>query len=281
MEFPPPTPLRKSVSETLHYFDRFDYPLTLDELWFWQKNTRYSPSEISAAWQVKSSYYHLHGREKIVTLRKKRALYSQNKLNTILPVLLKISSFPLVRAIFITGALAMSNSPPDDDVDIMIIAHSNALWFTRPLVTLFLKLKNLRRNPYLPEHASARVSDKICDNLWLDEDHLSLLNRNLYTAHELLQARCVYDQGGIYHRLIIENFWAKDYLPIAYVGILKHFKNTSVKKQNPNIFLDIFLFPINYLLFIMQYLYMRPHFTAEKIGLGYAFFHPRDPVYNR
>ena len=279
MALPRPLLPSKSVIDTLAYFDKYDYPLTEKEVWLWQTGSNFSQKEISAVFP-KSSPGFSPNRVNLFHQRENRSVYSRNKLDYVTPAILLIRRLPFISAVFVTGALAMSNSPKDDDIDIMVITRANTLWIVRPLVTLLLKLKGLRRNPNLPEHSSVRVSDKICDNLWLDVDHLYLQKQSLYTAHELLQAKCLYDREGTYYRFIIQNSWAKAFLPVAYTETIKKFKNLKIKKLNENWKFKIenlFLWLVNSFLFTAQYLYMRPRLTAEKIGLGYAYFHPQRP----
>jgi hypothetical protein len=271
MESSPTALLRKSVFDTLSYFDKYNYPLTTKELWFWQTGTKFKRANL---------VFYLDNQVKLVDERYKRALYSQKKLKYITPTVLSFSRLPFIKAVFITGALAMSNSPADDDIDLMIITNRSTLWLTRILITFYLKLKNLRRSPYLSEHSSDRVSDKICDNLWLDADHLLQVNQSLYTAHELLQAKCIYDKGGAHRQLLAQNLWAKDYLPIAYRETLKQTKPSSINNFTPARPAGGF-YILNLFLFLCQYLYMRPHLTAEKVGLGYAYFHPAIPERSR
>ncbi len=272
------TPDSESVNRVLGYFDKFNYPLTLREIWYWQENPVISYSGLKKFLSPVAAYYYLTGREALMTVRRSRNRISRAKLVKAQRVVNLIQKFPFVRAIFITGALAMQNSPPDDDIDIFIVVSENSLWITRLLVILLLRIKKWRRDPHLPEHSSARVSDKICDNLWLDTDHLALFNRNLFTAHELLQAKCLYDSGGIYKQLLMSNSWARDFLPIAYRQSLKNLASHKSYIENQKSIFDFILYLINLFLFTMQYVYMRPRLTAEKIGLGYAFFHPRTGV---
>lgn len=268
--------LWQPILETLAYFDKYDYPLTLSEIWFWQSGTNFSKASFLSFLGNKTPFFFLTGRKNIVNIRKKRSIYSQIKLNIAKNLIPRLTQFPFIKAVFITGALAMSNSPVDDDIDIMLITDKSCLWITRILVIFFLRLHGIRRDSHLPEHSSARVSDKICDNLWLDTQHLLFADQKLYVAHELLQAKCIYDSGGVYKKLIIENAWVEKYLPVAYRETLKTLSGFFPDQQP--IFI---LWLINLLLFTIQYLYMRPHLTCEKIGLGYAFFHPASPERSR
>lgn len=173
----------------------------------------------------------------------------------------------------------MNNCPRFDDIDIMIVTTPHTLWLIRLLVVCLLKVLHLRRPPHLSKHSSTRVNNKICDNLYLDFDHLAMkpCNNELYLAHEVLQAKCLFDRGGVHRQFLLQNSWAKKYLPIAYSETLKQCNHEAMKQFKTN----ISLFTINYLLFTIQYLYMRPRLTHEKVGLGYAFFHPESPERSR
>ncbi len=279
MDSSPPRPLNNLFS-TLAYFSAFQYPLTAEELWFWQSG-RLSLTRITALLKnyphTKLGFYYLSGQDSTVDLRKNRLASSYYKKNLALKTSRIIRFIPWVHAIFITGSLAMDNSPKNDDIDLMVITHPHTLWFTRLLVVITLKIFHLRRPGRLPEHSSARVQNKICDNLWLDTDHLALSACNLYTAHEILQAKCIFDRGGIHRLFLTQNPWVRNYLPVAYFQILKNCSNDQLIKPTVNRQLPIvksLLWLINLLSFWVQYLYMRPKITTEKIGLGYAFFHP-------
>jgi hypothetical protein len=262
---PPPRPdPQKSVLLTLSYFDQFDYPLTLKEVWFWQPYTSYPITSLAPFYR---------SRHQPFSLRKKRLIYSQKKWAIAKKAIDLLQKIPTIQTIFVTGALAMDNSPRLDDIDIMVVTKPSTLWLTRPLAIILLRHKNLRRPPHLSEHSSLRVNNRICDNLWLDQDHLTISTHDLNTAHEILQAKCLFDRGGVHRQFLLQNSWAKKYLPIAYRETLKQCDRKAVQSQRLTI-ISIFLFTINYLLFTIQYLYMRSHLTHEKVGLGYAFFHP-------
>jgi hypothetical protein len=267
---------RKTLLRTLSYSGRFGYPLTLGETWFWQIGSSFSKKELSRWPFSTAGFLHLKGADSLADTRNKRAVYSRNKWLIAVKYARLLSRIPTVYAIFITGSLAMNNSPKYDDVDVLIVARANSLWITRLLVILLLAFTRARRRPYLSPHSSPAVSDKICDNLYLDTDHLAIRpgGHGLYLAHEILQAKCVFDRGGVYYRFLTQNSWVKNYLPVAYKEIMKKFNNEKVSIPEMNTLLNIFLFTINCFLFTIQYLYMRPHLTGEKVSLGSAFFHP-------
>jgi len=285
MASPHPSPRASSWQSALRYSDRFDYPLTLAELWYWQVGSRYSKLKLKKLfenWKLKTeNYYFLPHRQKIVSTRLLRTRYSRSKWVIARRVGDTLAHFPTIQAVFVTGALAMNNSPKNDDIDIMIVTSPHTLWLTRLAIIALLTITGQRRPSSLPEHSSPRVSNKVCDNLYLDTHNLQLTTHNLYTAHEILQARPIFDRSGIHRRFLTENSWVGDYLPIAYRQSLKNLENYKISKLNENWKLKIenlLFWPLNLLAFLIQYAYMKPKMTSEKIGLGFAYFHPHGNI---
>jgi hypothetical protein len=283
LRFPPNPSSDNILFRTLSYSRQFSYPLTLHEIWFWQIGSSFPKTRFSGWPYSASGLYFLKGQDHLVDVRKKRAVYSHNKWIVARKNIRLLSFIPTIDAIFVTGSLAMDNSPRYDDIDLLIVSRKNTLWLTRLSAVLFLSLIRARRHPRLKEHSSPRVSDKVCDNLYLDLNHLAIQpsGHGLYLAHEILQAKCVFDRGGVYRRLLDQNTWVRQHLPVAYKETLKQTNHEAMKPPKQNRLVNIFLFTINYLLFTVQYLYMRHRLTSEKIGLGYAFFHPQGPVRGR
>jgi hypothetical protein len=255
--------------EALNYSDKFDYPLTLSEIWYWQPLTRH-PAKFFSHWpHQKDSLLFLPSRGALVTLRRQRFITSLPKWAKAKKIGRILGFFPTISAVLVTGSLSMDNCPASDDIDFMIITSPHTLWFTRAFVDVFLSTFKLRRT-------SSRITNQICDNLWLDEDHLLVTKQNLYTAHEILQAKCIFTRGAAYSQFVSQNSWVKNYLPIAYTETVKQFG--SLGQLEIRSIRNLFLWPINLLFFFVQYLYMRPRLTNEKIGLGYAFFHPHGNI---
>lgn len=149
----------------------------------------------------------------------------------------------------------------------MIITSANTLWIVRLIVNLMFVRQ--RRFP------GAKIApDKICTNLWLDIRNLKIPVESLYHAHEVLQAKCIFDRGGIQYQFLKQNSWVREYLPNAYhrmnyeLRSMKYAKKSIIR--NSNFVIRI----LNGFMFGLQYLYMKPKMTTERIGLGYAFFHP-------
>lgn len=261
--------LQQRRSHTLQYFDQFDYPLTESELDYWLHGKTFSSNKPTTQTQ---KYWHLKHRESIIQQRKQRHKISEKKWAIAKQISCELKTIKTIQAIFVTGALAMNNCPEKDDIDIMIICSPFTLWYTRWCV--FNLLKDRRRPSSVPEHASARVSDKICDNLYLETSHLKISNQSLYTAHEIVQAKCIYDRAEYSTKFMQTNGWIKNYLPHAmpnHIASSLHPEQTHITTVASKI--------INAMYFFVQYIYMYGKITHETISLHQAFFHPRQQNY--
>lgn len=239
-------------SRAVHYARLFDYPLTPAEAKLW-------------------------------AIRISREEYSRHKKNLAAPIARRLAVIPTVAAIFLTGSVAAGNAKADADLDFMIVTYPHTLWLTRLLVFLFLKITSQLKTP-------------VCPNIFLDIKHLKIVNQNLYTAHEVLQAQCLFDRKNINFLWLKNNSWTKKYLPNAYKFKINQSKvNNKSNGQYPKFQFPVSNFQFGHWLigiywvignwmiglidlcaFVLQYLYMKPKMTNERVGLGFAFFHPRD-----
>lgn len=172
---------------------------------------------------------------KLWAIRKTRKKYSQEKFNQATEIVALLKKIPTIEAIYLTGSAAVKNAKKTADVDLMIITLTNTAWLTRAVVFTILKIVQKFKNP-------------VCPNIFLDLNHLEIKNKNLYTAHEVLQAKCLYEKNKTSIKWLDANKWVKEYLPI----------------------------PFELLAFVVQYFYQKPKQTNEKVGWGYMFFHPND-----
>lgn len=259
------TRIHQAALKTLAYADIFDYPLTKAEIkkWLiWQHKS--PPPSLNSALKTfpkTNNYYHLPRRQAITKLRRHRHRFSKSKLKLAHRASRYLQLIPTIQLIAVTGALAMNNSDNHDDIDLMIITKTHSLWLTRLTTVLLLELLRLRRRPH------TNPPNKICLNLFLDQSSLQLSSsqRNLYTAHEVSQIKPLFDRGQTYQKFLTANSWIKTYLPNA-VKTTSPKQTPSSPRPSP---------PLEALAFKLQYLYMKPKITHEKVTLHSAFFHPR------
>ncbi len=280
------TLLKESILATLSYHDIFDYPLTQSEIYgFLIYDSRFKIQDLRLNFKIqtllyelvkekkivqKDHFYCLKGREKIINRRRQREKYSQQKIVTANKVVQLIKLIPWIKLVGVTGALAMNNSTENDDIDLLIITTENRLWLTRLMLVLVLELLGYRRRPQTKNY-----KNKICLNMFLDETVLSLSKerQNLYTAHEIVQMKPIFNKEQTYERFLAANEWAKRYLPNGFQKYQGYQKRKDKKLLTTNYSL---LDRLNKLAYKLQYKYMKSKMTREQVNDNFAFFHPQD-----
>lgn len=261
-------PTRSEINLTLKYSAFFKSKLTLKQLHYWLISPRFYTFS-----QVKQSISRFPQLKKQIVSSslssQQKKIYSE-KISSINPFLTLIKFFPTIRFVGLTGSLAILNSTPKDDIDLLIITSPHTLWLTRLFLFPFLLFFNHRR-----PSKTHRPND-LCLNLWIDQSHLTLLfsKQNLFTAHELLQMKPLLDRGETYSRFILANSWASHYLANAYHQQTLP-SSTSLKPVFP-LSLSFLLFPFNLLAYFIQRLYMSSKITTETVTFSQVYFHPQD-----
>ncbi|KKU23170.1 MAG: hypothetical protein UX35_C0010G0088 [Microgenomates group bacterium GW2011_GWA1_46_15] len=268
------TPVKKAILQTLCYADVFDCALSRDEVWrFLMSSKKMKRAEFDEALrslrgvQKQGTFVCLPGRTTLFSLRTARAKETAKKMREIPNLLVMVRWIPTISALFVTGGVAVKNAKEEDDIDVMVVTQQGWLWTTRAIVILVSLLVGKYRSRRLRD-----TSNRWCFNLWLDETALTIpsIYRNLYTAHEVVQAKPVFDRRNITQRFLAENGWVKTFLANG-----ADWERVECGAQIPlkKIFTTN---PIEALLYALQQRHMRHTRTRERIGQSFAFFHPRD-----
>ncbi len=275
-----------AMLNTIIYADLFDYPLTEKEVW--KRLIRYpgiSQLQIHKilpkikSIQEKNDFYFLKRREKIVEIRQRRKKYSEEKLKIAQKAVGFLKYIPTIKLIGISGALAINNADKNDDIDFFIISSVDSLWTTRFFVVMILDLLRLRRRK-----GEKNIKDKICLNMFVDEKHLAIPKeeRDLFSAHEVVQLKPLYDRGGFYNKFLKANDWVKDYLPNAFEENTRMSEYKKINKVNRGGFDILRLHCFDNLSILekickfSQLWYLKKHRTKEVIKDGFVRFHPHD-----
>lgn len=255
--------LSQAVKKTIAYGSFFKFPLSPQEICLWL----ITPN-IVQAWIIKKyipnlSRSEIEKKEVLLKNTKEKEKFAGN-------IIRYLRLIPSIRLVALTGSVAANNSQKNDDIDLLIVTSSQTLWITRPILLFLLSLKFNRRHP---GDDSTNSKNAFCPNLWLDTNSLTVPKKlqNIYTAHEVLQIKPIFDRGETYKRFIRSNIWTKKYLANAY----RQFQKGTKLKKEQNYFNFLF-FPLNMTLFVFQYLYMLPKITTELISLHSAYFHKND-----
>jgi len=208
-----PTALEVAILETILYFDVFSYPITPAEIHrFLNIQTQeISPAQVKQALQTSGylqtaleqsgSYVFVKGRAEIIARRVEREISSRKSWQTAQPFLNCLRAVPFLRTALVTGSLALDNAPANDDIDLLLITAPGRLWLCRAGVILIVRLARLRQVI-------------LCPNYLITSEGLELSERNLYTAHEMVQMRFLFGKPT-YLGLLAKNRWAAEFLPNA------------------------------------------------------------------
>lgn len=176
-----------------------------------------------------------------------------------------------------TGSLAMQNVRSlADDIDLLIVTKPGTLWLTRVVVVLWTSLIGKYRL-----HGSSGEWGW-CFNLWLDQNHLQVPkeDRSVYTAYEVVQAQLML---GTQNELLSANQWVNEYINYPVKAEKSKDYETRMKGNGEILnlkilssFILLLVVVVELVSYLAQRLYMQPKRSREKVGRGFAFFHPRD-----
>jgi len=275
--------MRRVILQTLAYADIFDYPLTAEEIYkFLTSSKSLSFSVLKEKLEEiirgdklikkKGEYFFLKGREKIVLIRQKRKFWSQKKIKIAQKVSCWLKIIPWIKMVGVSGALAVENADKNDDIDFLIVVSKKRLWLTRALAVFLMEFLGCRRRP-----KDSQVTDKICLNMFLDEDCLMVPKKeqDLFSAHEVIQLKPLWEKDNCYQKFLRANLWVKNYLANSLkVGKLRY-KNTREEKKR-SFFISPFFDFLEVIAYKIQVAYMSSRRTREIVEPRRIRFHPQD-----
>ncbi len=278
------TPLESAVLATLAYTDQFGFPLRKEEILVrcliqGLPKKRLSLKEVTHALQTLQdkkliaqgeTLYFLIGREKLISDRKEQEAAAEKKKPEVDQVVAFISQLPWVRALYLTGSQAMNSATLQSDIDFMIITDPLRMWLTRIVVSCYAQLQGKRRSWNHEEPGSW------CFNLWIDTQHLGVeaQRQSSYLAYEVFQAKLLWATPAYTSRFIQENTWITEY--IRGDDRLGKREATQSPEISSRRWWSSVLDATDACAWWVQSWYMKRHQTTERVGRGFAFFHPRD-----
>ncbi|MDD5342541.1 MAG: hypothetical protein PHI73_04390 [Patescibacteria group bacterium] len=220
--------LSRSILSELAYFDIFEHPLTLMEIWRFNSQPKVTLAEVIEATQnddwlkekidQKWGFYFLKGRQHTVELRLKRYREAEAKYQKALKFARRLSAFPFIRMIGVCNSLAYSNSRLAGDIDFLIVAEPRRIWTARFYAAGCLKL--LGERPVGQE-----TKDKICLTFFISPEGFDLRpikisSPDIYLAHWVKQIVPIYDPRRLYQQFMKANSWVDESFPNGYPVIV-------------------------------------------------------------
>lgn len=205
--------LSRDILIAIVYADVFDFALTHDELYRRVVHSRTDPEAVRRSLRVLASsvvydtgkYVCLRGREHLVNARAEKAARAERLWKEAHQFGGWFRYVPFVRAVAVSGSLAVGNAGRTCDVDLFCITAERRLWISRLFIVPLSKLTRYARH---------RFPAYLCPNYILDEASLALRDRNLFTAHEVIQAVPLWGRSA-YEAFRSANGWTAELLPNA------------------------------------------------------------------
>jgi hypothetical protein len=203
---PPATDL--AILRTVLYADVFDYPLTLHEIQRYLIGEALPVEAVQAALALlgerianADGCYFISGRASLVDLRRERNDRAARLWQAARRYGRIVGHLPFVRMVAVTGALAVDNVKPNDDIDFLIVTVPGRVWLARAFAIFVVRLARL-------------IGVHLCPNYILAETALAQDRRDLFVAHELAQMIPLTGHA-LYWQMRALNAWVADFLPNA------------------------------------------------------------------
>jgi hypothetical protein len=217
-----------SIIKQLLYYDIFDHPLKREELII---NCNLSEEYLVGAGILEEmtarglicqmdGYFSMRNDPALIIKRKNGSVLAAAALPKALKMAKFISAFPFIRAVSISGSLSKNYMDEDKDVDFFIIVKPERLWLARTILILYKKIFLLNSNRYF------------CLNYFIDDEHLEIEQKNIFTATELFTLIPLTGRHYI-HRFIQANSWVREYFkkyPIQDIEAVVPENKGSLKK---------------------------------------------------
>ena len=203
------SPLEKAIVKVIAFFDLFDYPLTVYEIWEnLDKKTNLGDilnilGKMDSVVSGKDGFYFLSGRAEIIVIRQKRYNYSYCKIKIAQRFVRLFRLLPSVKVVAVANSLGQYNLRDGSDIDFFIIAAPRRLWLSRLYCTGLAKILNSR-----PTIKTKK--DKICLSFYVSEDHLDISDLRLsgtdpYFDYWRRNLVLLYNKKRTYERFLVAN----------------------------------------------------------------------------
>jgi len=219
--------INKNIIAALAYFDVFNYPLTQGELFLFLGdkyesetfNTALSYLLIHDCVYRFDTFYTLKNDPKIAVRRRDGNRKAAELIRIAEKVGRMLIRFPYVRGVAISGSLSKNFADDQSDIDFFIITAPNRLWIARTLMHLFKKITFLVRKEHF-----------FCMNYFIDEQGLEILEKNIYTATEVVTLIPL-EGDTVFEQFYSVNAWTMAYLPNNYMRVssARPLKNSLLK----------------------------------------------------
>ncbi|MFA6107042.1 MAG: hypothetical protein WC745_05240 [Patescibacteria group bacterium] len=238
--------LKEAIIKTIAFFDMFDYPLAIMEVYKYLYMSPPicpsapagglddgAPASLPAGGKSggsriadierlsdelarknilgrKNGFYFLKGRDGIVFERLRRSNRSGIKISRAKKIVRLFSALPWIKMIALGNVMGSRNFKKESDIDLIIVTAKNRIWITRFFCASLAAVLGLRP-------AEGKTENRICLSFFVSEDRLDLgfLSGpdDICFYYWLAGFIPLYERGDIFQKLYKANGWLKEILP--------------------------------------------------------------------
>lgn len=211
--------LKKNILATLCYYKALEWPVTSFECYRYliRKESGELDFDFSA---VRDALAELYSEKRV---NKKRGFYFLGEVSQEVPQRIKrekealkkwllakkrikvLRFLPYIRAVFVSGSVAVGNAHKDSDIDILVVAERGRVWTVRIMLHLILGVLGWRRH-------DQKIKNRLCLNHFLTTDNLKVPFESMYNAQTYAHLLCSMDTGGYFSLFVENNGWLAEYL---------------------------------------------------------------------
>lgn len=193
------------------FFDLFDYPLTVFEIWKWLDGKvalfdleKILDSELVLKFvSKKDGFLFLPGRIDLLSTRRERHNHSLRKIKIARRFVELFKICPFVQSVLLVNSIGQNNMRDSGDIDFLIITAPRRLWLTRLFCTGIAKLSNSRPT-------KENKKDKICLSFYLSAEDMNLKEFEIadgdpYFFYWLRSLVLLYNKNGTFENFLADN----------------------------------------------------------------------------
>ncbi len=218
--------LRNPILATLSYYDAFDLPLTALETWRYLVNPARLEREalvgdiaVSAIVEelerlskegriaTKHGFFAVAGKADTIPARLEREKLSAQKWKKALAKAYWFQAVPYVRALAISGSLALDNSDAESDFDVLTITASGRIYTCRFFLLVIAAALRVRRRGH-----DRQAPDTFCFNHYVSEAGLAISHQSIYAAQTYARLIPMFVRDDALDRFSAANIWINKYV---------------------------------------------------------------------
>lgn len=154
-------------------------------------------------------YYHLSGREGIVSRRLDNYFFGLKRERRIRRFLGFLRHIPFVRGVGVGGSQSLGQQKESSDIDLLIVTANGFMWLARTFISLYFQILGMRRH-------GKYIQNRFCLNHYVAGAKAVDRERNLYKAMEYARLRPLIYPQGVAGFLEKNRTWMQIYFPNFY-----------------------------------------------------------------